>query len=93
MRLLPGNVPIAEITRAVDKRLRTTAITGFPGETYEEHQHLLNYIRSTDFDRLGVFQYVRESRKYSYAVQQLLFLSFSNLCLILRWLTDYVGTN
>ena len=40
--------------------LRTTLITGFPGETEENHQELLDFIRETGFDRLGVFTYSRE---------------------------------
>jgi len=43
-----------------DFALRTTVITGFPGETYEEHNHLREYIERVKFDRLGVFKYVRE---------------------------------
>lgn len=40
--------------------LRTTVITGFPGETFEEHEHLKKYIQEISFDRLGVFKYIRE---------------------------------
>jgi ribosomal protein S12 methylthiotransferase len=37
--------------------LRTTFIVGFPGETEDEFQTLLDFIREIRFDRLGVFQY------------------------------------
>lgn len=40
--------------------LRTSLITGFPTETEEEHQELLDFVRKMEFDRLGVFAYSRE---------------------------------
>ena len=40
--------------------LRTTLITGFPTETDEEHEELMNFIRDLRFDRLGVFTYSKE---------------------------------
>ena len=40
--------------------LRTTLITGFPGETEEQHQELLEFVDEMEFDRLGVFTYSRE---------------------------------
>ena len=40
--------------------LRTTLITGFPTETDEEHQELLEFIEAMKFDRLGVFTYSKE---------------------------------
>ena len=40
--------------------LRTTLITGFPGETEEDHQILLDFIDEMEFDRLGVFTYSLE---------------------------------
>ena len=43
-----------------DIALRTTLITGFPGETYEEHQEVMEFIDECEFDRLGVFTYSRE---------------------------------
>ncbi|MCI6018401.1 MAG: 30S ribosomal protein S12 methylthiotransferase RimO [Clostridiales bacterium] len=43
-----------------DITLRTTLITGFPGETKEDHQILKNFIREMAFDRLGVFTYSAE---------------------------------
>src|SRR5436305_15264873 len=40
--------------------LRTTFIVGFPGETEQEFESLLEFIERTRFDRLGVFKYSRE---------------------------------
>jgi ribosomal protein S12 methylthiotransferase len=40
--------------------LRTTFIVGFPGESEAHHQTLLDFIRETKFERLGVFSYSKE---------------------------------
>src|SRR5262249_25730237 len=40
--------------------LRTTFIVGFPGETEAEFETLLDFIRRTRFERLGVFKYSQE---------------------------------
>jgi ribosomal protein S12 methylthiotransferase len=40
--------------------IRTTFIVGFPGETEEEFEYLLDFIRRTRFERLGVFTYSQE---------------------------------
>ena len=40
--------------------LRTTLIAGFPGETQEEHEELMEFIDTCEFDRLGVFTYSPE---------------------------------
>ena len=40
--------------------LRTTFIVGFPGETEKEFETLLNFIRDTRFERLGIFKYSQE---------------------------------
>lgn len=40
--------------------LRTTLITGFPTETEEEHEELLEFVKEMRFDRLGVFTYSKE---------------------------------
>lgn len=37
--------------------IRTTLITGFPGETEEDHRELCDFVREIRFDRLGVFTY------------------------------------
>lgn len=40
--------------------LRTTLITGFPGETNEQHEELMGFVDEMEFDRLGVFIYSPE---------------------------------
>ncbi|MBE5939001.1 MAG: 30S ribosomal protein S12 methylthiotransferase RimO [Lachnospiraceae bacterium] len=40
--------------------LRTTLISGFPGETDEQHEELMEFVDSMEFDRLGVFAYSPE---------------------------------
>lgn len=40
--------------------LRTTLITGFPGETQEDHEKLVDFVNEMEFDRLGVFPYSQE---------------------------------
>ena len=43
-----------------DISLRTTLITGFPGETKEQHEELMQFVDEMEFDRLGVFTYSPE---------------------------------
>lgn len=43
-----------------DITLRTTFITGFPGETEEQFEELCEFVKSTRFDRLGCFAYSEE---------------------------------
>ena len=40
--------------------IRTTLITGFPGEKEEDHRELMEFIEEMRFDRLGVFTYSKE---------------------------------
>lgn len=46
--------------RIPDICLRTTLITGFPGETQEDHEELMAFVDEMEFDRLGVFTYSAE---------------------------------
>ena len=46
--------------RIPDIVLRTTLITGFPGETQEDHEELMAFVDEMEFDRLGVFTYSAE---------------------------------
>ena len=46
--------------RIPDICLRTTLITGFPGETAEQHEELMQFVDEMEFDRLGVFTYSPE---------------------------------
>jgi ribosomal protein S12 methylthiotransferase len=58
----------AELTDMINKLrkeipdicLRTTLITGFPGETEEDHEEVLEFVDEMEFDRLGVFTYSAE---------------------------------
>lgn len=43
-----------------DIALRTTLISGFPGETEEMHNELMEFVDEMEFDRLGVFTYSPE---------------------------------
>ncbi|MDY3888427.1 MAG: 30S ribosomal protein S12 methylthiotransferase RimO [Agathobacter sp.] len=43
-----------------DITLRTTLICGFPGETFEQHEELMEFINEMEFDRLGAFAYSPE---------------------------------
>lgn len=47
-------------TEIPDICLRTTLITGFPGETEADHEELMNFVDEMEFDRLGVFTYSPE---------------------------------
>jgi ribosomal protein S12 methylthiotransferase len=40
--------------------IRTTFITGFPGETEEDFEELLQFVKNVEFDRVGVFTYSDE---------------------------------
>lgn len=46
--------------RIPDIALRTSLIAGFPGETQEQHDALMDFIDECEFDRLGVFTYSPE---------------------------------
>jgi len=49
-----------------DLAIRTTFITGFPGETDEDHQELLEFIETFQFERCGIFQYSKEEGTRAY---------------------------
>ena len=51
--------------------LRTTFITGFPGETDEHFKHLLEFVREVEFDHVGVFTYFHEEGTTAYNYQDL----------------------
>ncbi len=46
--------------------VRTTFITGFPGETEEDFEELLSFIKNVEFDRVGVFTYSDEEGTPAY---------------------------
>ena len=49
--------------------IRTTFIVGFPGETKEDFEELLEFIRETKFERAGVFKYSREEGTKAYTLE------------------------
>lgn len=52
---------ICKLRREIpDIVLRTSLISGFPGETEEDHQNLMEFVDEMEFDRLGVFTYSQE---------------------------------
>ncbi len=52
---------IGKLRREIpDIAIRTTLITGFPGETQEQHEEVMGFIDEMEFDRLGVFTYSLE---------------------------------
>jgi ribosomal protein S12 methylthiotransferase len=46
--------------------LRTTLITGYPGETEADHEEMLRWVEDTRFDRLGVFTYSHEENTHAF---------------------------
>ncbi len=49
--------------------LRTTLIAGYPGETEQDHEEMLEWIENTRFDRLGIFTYSHEENTGAYKLQ------------------------
>ena len=47
-------------SKVPDIAIRTSLITGFPGETVDDHERLLEFIDEMELDRIGVFTYSRE---------------------------------
>lgn len=48
--------------------IRTTLISGYPGETQQDHDEILRWVEDTRFDRLGVFSYSHEENTSAYAL-------------------------
>lgn len=48
--------------------LRTTLISGYPGETLQDHEELCNWVSATRFDRLGVFTYSHEENTHAHTL-------------------------
>jgi ribosomal protein S12 methylthiotransferase len=60
---------LAKMRRAIpDLAMRTTFIVGYPGETEEEFEALLDFIRQVRFDRVGAFQFSYEAGTASAAL-------------------------
>jgi ribosomal protein S12 methylthiotransferase len=49
--------------------IRTTLISGYPGESDKSHQELLGFIEESRFDRLGVFAYSHEENTHAYSLK------------------------
>lgn len=48
-----------------DIRIRTTLMTGFPGENEKEFEELMEFVRTQKFDRMGAFTYCEEEDTYA----------------------------
>lgn len=46
--------------------LRTTLIAGYPGETEKDHEEMLQWVKETRFDRLGIFTYSHEENTHAH---------------------------
>ncbi|MFN4123101.1 MAG: 30S ribosomal protein S12 methylthiotransferase RimO [Flavobacteriales bacterium] len=46
--------------------LRTTLISGYPGETDDDFEQMLEWVKDTRFDRLGIFSYSHEENTHAY---------------------------
>ena len=55
--------------RIPDMRIRTTVLTGFPGETEEDFNELLDFVDTYHIDRLGAFAYSDEEGTASYEME------------------------
>jgi ribosomal protein S12 methylthiotransferase len=51
-----------------DMTLRTTFIVGFPGETDQDFEELMQFVRDVEFDRVGVFTYSDEEGTHGYEI-------------------------
>lgn len=57
---------LEEIRRRVPGiRIRTTLMVGFPGETEEDFEELMDFVRTQKFDRMGAFTYSEEDDTYA----------------------------
>jgi ribosomal protein S12 methylthiotransferase len=53
-----------------DAVLRTTFIVGFPGETDEQFEHLVSFVKRHEFDHVGVFTFSPEEETPAYQMSQ-----------------------
>ena len=61
---------IAKLRREIpDIALRTTFISGFPGETEKDHEILMDFVNEMEFERLGVFAYSPEEDTPAYSFE------------------------
>ena len=77
LKRMNRNTRKSEITAVIESlrfeipsiKLRSTVITGFPGETESQFQELADYIESTRFNHLGVFAYSNEPKAPSFKLR------------------------
>jgi ribosomal protein S12 methylthiotransferase len=55
--------------RVPDIAIRTTLIVGFPGETEEDFQELVDFIEEAELDRVGAFTYSHEENTHAYTME------------------------
>ena len=58
-------------TEVLDISLRTNFIVGFPGETKKDFEELKKFVKTYEFDNLGVFEYFREKGTAAYDMKQI----------------------
>ena len=56
-------------TKVPDMAIRTTLITGYPGETDKEFEEMLAWVKEVEFDRLGAFTYSHEQNTHAYLLE------------------------
>jgi ribosomal protein S12 methylthiotransferase len=56
-------------SKVPDIALRTTLIAGYPGETEDDFQELMDWVKKTEFDRLGVFTYSHEENTHAFSLK------------------------
>jgi len=63
-----------ELVETIRKRvpgiaIRTTLIAGYPGETKQDHEEMLEWIKESQFERLGVFTYSHEDDTHAFSLK------------------------
>jgi len=49
--------------------IRTTLIAGYPGETEQDHKEMIEWVKQTRFDRLGIFTYSHEENTHAHLLE------------------------
>ncbi|HPX00330.1 MAG TPA: 30S ribosomal protein S12 methylthiotransferase RimO [Sedimentibacter sp.] len=78
LKRMNRNTNREQITSLIDKIrrevegavIRTSLITGFPGETWEDHEELKNFLKEYRLDRVGIFKYSREEHTPAYRLPE-----------------------
>lgn len=61
---------IEEVRKKVpDIAIRTTLISGFPGETQDDFKEMYDWVEAMRFDRLGIFTYSHEENTYAFSME------------------------